>query len=330
MTKDVKLMVASCSVCVPYQPSQRLEPQIQTTASRPWEAVSVDLGYLNGTHYLVLMDRYSGWPLVQPLKKLDTRAVTTTLEDWFYDYGKPVSLRSDGGPQFRNDFTKWCEDQNIVHQLSSAYHHESNGHAEVAVREMKSLLAKTKDYKTFKHALREWRNTPRFDGLSPSQWLTGRRQRTEIVAAPEAYRWISDSEIQEHEARRGQRQEQVKAQVNQASRILEPMQPGEAVLVQDPKTRRWTIEATVVSKRNSRSYEVNIDGRIHVRNRRFLKPVATPVLLQTDRTMLPPEKAGISPKNSKGVSNQKSHNLKTSDGKKIHDLRPRRKVSFRS
>ena len=49
--------------------------------SRLFEAVSVDLGYLNGTHYLVLMYKYSGWPLVKPLKKLYTASVTSTLED---------------------------------------------------------------------------------------------------------------------------------------------------------------------------------------------------------------------------------------------------------
>ena len=133
------------------------------------------LGYLNGTQYLVLMDRYSVWPLMKPLKKLDTASVTSTLEDWFLDYGKPVSLRSDGGSQFRQDFAHWCKEQDIKHELSSAYHHESNGHAEVGVREMKNLLAKAKTYKAFRHALREWRNTPRYDGLSPSQWLTGHR-----------------------------------------------------------------------------------------------------------------------------------------------------------
>ena len=79
LTRDIKLMVATCQVCLAHTPSQRLEPQIQTSSSRPWEAVSVDLGYYHGTHYLVLMDRYSGWPLVQPLKKLDTSAVTTIL-----------------------------------------------------------------------------------------------------------------------------------------------------------------------------------------------------------------------------------------------------------
>ena len=100
MTADIKFMVASCQECQPFQLTQRMEPQIRTMTSRPFEAVSVDLGYLNGTHHLVLMNRYSGWPHVKPLKKLDTASVTSTLEDWFLDYGKPVSLRSDGGPQF--------------------------------------------------------------------------------------------------------------------------------------------------------------------------------------------------------------------------------------
>ena len=101
-------------------------------------------------------------------------------------------------------------------------------------------------------------------------------------------------------------QEQVKAKVDQASRILEPMQPGEAVLVQDFKTRKWTTNATIISRRNSRSYEVDIDGRSHVRNRRFLRPVAA----------------------SGSLPNNNVHNPKACDKKKIHNLRSRHKVKF--
>ena len=54
------------------------------------------------------------------------------------------------------------------------------------------------------------------------------------------------------------------------------MKPGDSVLVQDPKTSRWSIEATVVSRRNKRSYNIEIDGRHYIRNRRFLKPVIAP------------------------------------------------------
>ena len=83
MTADIKSMVASCQECQPFQLTQRIEPQSRTMTSKPFEAVSVDLGYLNGTHYLVLMDRYSGWPLMKPLNKLDTASVPQLLKIGF-------------------------------------------------------------------------------------------------------------------------------------------------------------------------------------------------------------------------------------------------------
>ena len=54
------------------------------------------------------------------------------------------------------------------------------------------------------------------------------------------------------------------------------MKPGDSVLVQDPKTSRWSIKASVVSRRNKRSYNIEIDGCHHIRNWRFLKPVIAP------------------------------------------------------
>ena len=141
---------------------------------------------------------------------------------------------------------------------------------------MKNILTKTKTYKAFRHALCKWRNTPRYDGLSPSQWLSDHRQHTQGVAAPEAYRRISDTELKEHKDRRGHRLEKEKARVDQSLHILEPMKPRDSVLVQDPKTSRWSIEATVVSRRNKRSFNIEIDGRHHIQNQRFLKPVIAP------------------------------------------------------
>ena len=177
---------------------------------------------------------------------------------------------------------------------------------------MKNLLAKTKTYKAFRYALCEWRNTPRYDGLSPSQWLTGHRQRTEVVAAPKAYRRISNTELKEHEDWRGHRLEKKKARVDQSSRILEPMKPGNSALVQDPKTSRWLIEAIVVSKRNKRSYNIKIDGRHHIRNRRFLEPVIAPKEI-APKKITPKETA---PKET--CSDKKKNKLHV----KEHTLRP--------
>ena len=211
------------------------------------------------------------------MKKLDTEAVTTILHDWFLEHGKPVSIRSDGGPQFRDKFTHWCENQNIHHELSSAYYHESNGHAECAVREMKHLLGKTKSFGDFRIALREWRNTPRFDGLSPAQWLFGRHQRTDTPAISSAYQRIPDIKFAEHEARREEKIEKHQTYKNQTSHSLKLMEPGDVVNAQNPISKRWDQEATIVSKRNQRSYVVDIEGRRFLRKRKFLRPSVLPI-----------------------------------------------------
>ena len=130
-------------------PSQTAEEQIQTVTSTPMEAISIDLGKQAGVHYLIGADRYSGWPFVTKLSSLVTQTITSSLDDWFLEHGRPQRIRSDGGSQFRTEFEEWCKSRNIVHEKSSAYHHESNGHAEVAVREMKHLLEKTGSWKKF-------------------------------------------------------------------------------------------------------------------------------------------------------------------------------------
>ena len=55
------------------------------------------------------------------------------------------------------------------------------------------------------------------------------------------------------------------------------------VITQNMKTHRWDQQATIVSRRpNGPSYVVDIDGRKHIRNWRFLRPSLVPD--QTDAT----------------------------------------------
>ena len=277
MQKDISNLVSKCQECTRLLPSQASQPQIQTFASRPFEHVSVDLGYQHGTHYLILADRYSGWPTAKPLRKLDTKAVTSLLENIFYDFGKPVRIRSDGGPQFREEFKTWCSENNMIHELSSAHHHQSNGHAESAVKEMKHLLEKTNNFNDFQKALHKYRNTPRYDGLSPTQWMFGRRMRSEAPALPSAYERIDDSTIQLHESRRKEEMEKKKLIADKSSKPLSLLEVGDTVLIQDPISKRWDSSALVVHRRNERSYKVRTsNGKYYLRNRKFLRPKFEP------------------------------------------------------
>ena len=275
MKNEIEDVVSSCEECTRMLPSQPLETKIPTFASRPWEAVSIDLGKQDGREHLILTDRYSGWAEVKPLTKLDTSAIIEVLEDWFIDVGKPERIRSDGGPQFRTEFKQWCKDQNIRHELSSAYHHESNGHAEVAVKEMKRLLEKTNSWREFRRALREYRNNPRYDHLSPAQWALGRRQRTDTPALPQHYRRLSNEEIDSFDRNRRARMEKECAEASQKF-DLPQLNIGQEVLIQDHDTRRWDTTGIVVGKRHKknrvRSYVIKSNGRWYLRNRKRLRP----------------------------------------------------------
>ena len=177
MTNAIELMISRCKECTACLPSQTLEPQIPTEATRPFKQFSINLGAQKGKDYLIGMDRYSGWPMAAPIpKKADTKFFTDILDDWFIEHRIPVSIRTDGGPQFRDPFKSWCSKHHIRHELASAYHHKSNGHAECAVRKVKKFLAKTPSYEAFRRALWSYRNCPRYNGLSPAQWYVSRRQ----------------------------------------------------------------------------------------------------------------------------------------------------------
>ena len=286
MKNEIKQIVESCPKCVRMLPSQSAEEQIQTVTSRPMEAISVDLGQQNGDHFLIGADRYSGWPFVTKLHSLITKAITDALDEWFLEHGRPQRIRSDGGPQFRSEFKKWCKSRNIIHEQSSAYHHESNGHAEVAVRDMKSLLEKTESWKKFQPALLEWRNTPRqHDSLSPAQWFLGRRQKTDAAALPQAYERISDKTLYEAEILRGERREIIKERTASCSRS--DLSVDQRVLIQHWRTKRWDLSAVVLEKRNkNRSYLVEAEnGKRYLRNRKFLRPDTISMTEQSPETI---------------------------------------------
>ena len=105
--------------------------------------------------------------------------VIKTLSTWFNLFGWPSSIRSDGGPQFRGEFSRFCASHAIRHEVSTPYNPKSNGLAEAGVKSVKNILLKcavTSSNADF--VLYEWRNVPRADGYSPAQLMFGRAQRT--------------------------------------------------------------------------------------------------------------------------------------------------------
>ena len=95
-------MVGQCEACAERAPSQTPEPIIQEPLpSRAFESVSTDLFHLAGYEWLVMSDRYSGWPFVGKCgRSANSAEVIRQLKDWMTLTGIPAKLSSDVGPQF--------------------------------------------------------------------------------------------------------------------------------------------------------------------------------------------------------------------------------------
>ena len=194
-------------------------------------------------------------------------------------FGYPGSIRTDGGPQFRAEFSEWCSQRGIIHELSSPYHPQSNGHAEAAVKNVKQLIEKCNGYNdNFTIALSQYRLYPRAaQPESPAQLFLGRQPRS--VFLPQ----LADTPMEAT----------ANHSVATKYRIL---QPGDKVLVRQPHTKRWDQEGVIITARDDRqrSYQVQVGLKSYIRNRRHLKPLKAtgrPGHDDTDQTSSSPPSA---------------------------------------
>ena len=260
MRTHLQQEIGKCEPCQSLKPSLPKEPLIHTTARFPMERASADLFQFGSQHYLVLVDRYSGLPMVNKLRNLSSATVIRVLTELFDTYGWPLSLRTDGGPQFRSEFRAFCVAHDIRHELSSPYHPESNGHAESAVKNVKHLMEKVKPSE-FPAAFAAWKNTRRADQPSPNELFFGRQLRIQLPL-------MSSTLWQAASTQRAPPADPVRF------RTLPPLSPGRTVWVQNPHTKRWTTKATVLSTSSTgRTYTLRTEeDKTITRNRRFIRP----------------------------------------------------------
>ena len=74
--------------------------QSHTIPSRPWERVSADLFQLDVSNYLVLVDHYSDYFELDPLRNTAAVAVIRAMKRNFVRHGIPDECVTDNGPQF--------------------------------------------------------------------------------------------------------------------------------------------------------------------------------------------------------------------------------------
>ena len=271
---------AQCRTCQRIAPSQPSEPSLEPPCPEfPFEMVAIDFFELAGNHYMVCVDRYSGWIHRSRQAFNSFEPLKTELNKYFSQWGVPQVIETDGGPPFNGDeFRMFLKKWGIRHRLSSAHYPQSNGRAEVAVKTAKRLLqeniSRSGHLNTGKvtRALLQYHNTPGRGtaGESPARIIFGRDLRDSLpiprAARPE---WGKLRDLRE----RGHSQLHAKVV---DKRCLEPLDEDDTVLVQNqwgPAPKRWERTGVVVEKLGNRQYSIRMhgSGRVTLRNRRFLR-----------------------------------------------------------
>jgi hypothetical protein len=260
--------------------------------------IFADYFELVGKNFLVVGDRLSGWPEVIQVgtgtKYSGAKGLCRALRQLFATFGVPEEISSDGGPEFVagesiDFYNRW----GISHRLSSAYHPQSNGRAEVAVKLVKRMLedniATDGSLNTdgVVRALLQQRNTPDRDcKLSPAEVLFGRRLRDSMPQLDKSVMVFESQQVhsQWHQAWAA-KEDAIRArlvnsceQLEEHSKELPPLREGDHVFIQNQsrsvsRPNKWDRQGKVVAIKNNDQCLVRVDGsgRLTLRNRRFLR-----------------------------------------------------------
>ena len=297
ITSDIKTTREQCMLCNRCTPSNpEAPPKLPSVPEHPFQSICADFCSYKGIQYLIIVDRFSGWPTVTKAKD-GTIGLIQALKDIVNTFGIPEELSSDGGPEFTSAALKKILNQwGTHHRISSVAHAKSNGRAEVAVKSMKRLLMDNTgtnghlNTDNFLEAILQYRNTPdAATGISPARYVFHRPIRDFLPDISIAKKTDWEELTRQHQEAREKSSTRNMAAMQNHTRELTPLQIGNRVFIQNQvgiHPKRWDLTGIITSVHHFDQYMVKLDhsGRETLRNRKYLKIWKTPNMAPQDRS----------------------------------------------
>ena len=187
MNRDIETMIRHCSIC---QEASRADGVKQflpwQPAVAPFERIHLDFLDYEGHKFFVMVDAFTQWIEIRLMKKTDLESLKKVLNEIFNTFGDPGTIVCDNGPPFSaTGFEDYCRTREISLVHSPAYHPQSNGLAERAVRTFKEQMGKiNRELGNVPILLRverflyDYRHSPTSSGDSPASRVFTFKPRT--------------------------------------------------------------------------------------------------------------------------------------------------------
>ncbi|XP_043063564.1 uncharacterized protein K02A2.6-like [Drosophila ficusphila] len=142
---DIEKAVSQCLAC---QHTRNFPPRSDVhhweSAKKPWSRLHIDFaGSFQGNTFFLVVDSFTKWLEVCPVKSTSASAAITFLQQLFATHGIPDEIVSDIGTAFTSEeFKLFTKNNRTRHIRSAPFHPATNGQAERMVQTMKSYLKK--------------------------------------------------------------------------------------------------------------------------------------------------------------------------------------------
>ena len=231
------------------------EPHPWDWPANPMDRMHVDYFEYNSNNVLIMVDSYSKWLDVEIIKTCDSKNTITCLSKWFSQYGLPIQLVSDNGPQFTShDFRNFINLIGVKHIRTAAYHQSSNGQAERYVQTVKKgLESNSGNHNPLKETLvsflATYRATPHtVTKRTPSEMFIGRNIGTRIDLI-KPYQTL-----------------EVKSDLHKNNYKLRRFSPNDTVIVRKYGTKHKWEQGKILEKLSCKMYKVLIRRQIEIKH----------------------------------------------------------------
>ena len=146
-------MIKKCSTCLTFRNPQPSEPIINhPVPDQAWTKIAAYPFYLYGHYYLLMINYYSKFIIIETLGNLQSSTVINKCKNFFSRFGTPKEFVTNNGPEFTSHYFKsFLRTWDFEHRTISLHFHQSNGLVEqsnglveYAIRTAKCTLKKTK------------------------------------------------------------------------------------------------------------------------------------------------------------------------------------------